>query len=89
MTLAQERDRASTPAHGMDLAAKRENLGRLTEALRALPDAERLAIHLYYLDPDPVRAAESSLGLTRSGFYKLLARARTKLAALLGEEVRR
>lgn len=89
MTLAQERDRAAEPRHGADLAARRESLGRLTEALRSLPDAERLAIHLYYLDPDPVRAAETSLGLSRSGFYKLLSRAREQLSTLLREEARR
>lgn len=89
MTIAQETHRAAIPAHGADVAAKRESLDRLTIAIQSLPDAERLAIHLYYLDSDPVRAAESSLGLSRSGFYKLLARAREHLALLLGEEARR
>jgi RNA polymerase sigma-70 factor, ECF subfamily len=88
MTLAQEKHRAAPSVHGVDTASKREALERLTVALQSLNDAERLAIHLYYLDADPVRAAESSLGLSRSGFYKLLARARERLALLLGEEVR-
>lgn len=89
MNLAHDAHRASLPAHGADIAARRESLDRLTVALRSLPDPERLAIHLYYLDPDPVRAAESTLGLSRSGFYKILARAREHLAALLGEEAPR
>jgi RNA polymerase sigma-70 factor (ECF subfamily) len=89
MTLAQDRDRLLPPMHGADIASKRESLERLTVALRSLPDTERLAVHLYYLDPDPVAAAESSLGLSRSGFYKLLARAREHLATLLGEEAHR
>ncbi|MBL9150670.1 MAG: sigma-70 family RNA polymerase sigma factor [Phycisphaerae bacterium] len=89
MTLAQDAQRANLPAHGADVASRRESLDRLTVALRSLPDPERLAIHLYYLDPDPVRAAESTLGLSRSGFYKILARAREHLAALLGEEATR
>lgn len=89
MTIAHDEYRAALPAHGADVASKRELLQRLTGALSALPDPERLAIHLYYLDPDPVRAAESSLGLSRSGFYKVLARAREQLAALLGEEAPR
>jgi len=89
MTLAQDRERLTPPTHGADIAAKRESLSRLTDAMRLLPDAERLAVHLYYLDPDPVAAAESSLGLSRSGFYKLLARARGHLATLLREEAHR
>lgn len=94
MTLAKERERLTPPTHGADVAAKREALGRLGDALRSLSDAERLAIHLYYLDPDPVAAAQASLGLSRSGFYKLLARAREHLSILMGatsldEEARR
>jgi RNA polymerase sigma-70 factor (ECF subfamily) len=88
MNLAQERERLDTPVHGADVVAKRESLERLTVAMRSLSDSERLAIHLYYLDPDPVVAAQASLGLSRSGFYKLLARAREHLALLMGEEMR-
>ncbi len=61
-----------------------ETLSRLSVALDELPDDERLAIHLYYLEPDPVSAAGSALGISRSGFYKLLARAREHLASILG-----
>lgn len=66
-------------------AAHDESLRRLGTALDALPDDERLAVHLYYLDPDPVRAAHAALRLSRSGFYKLLARAREHLARLMQE----
>ena len=61
-----------------------EALSRLSSALDELPDDERLAIHLYYLEPDPVVAAGSALGISRSGFYKLLGRARDHLASILG-----
>lgn len=57
-----------------------DQLDRLSSAIESLPDDERLAIHIFYLDGDPVTAAASALGLSRSGFYKLLARARQKLA---------
>jgi RNA polymerase sigma-70 factor, ECF subfamily len=67
-----------------DPAEHAETLSRLSGALDELPDDERLAIHLYYLDPDPIIAAGSALGVSRSGFYKLLARARTHLASILG-----
>jgi RNA polymerase sigma-70 factor (ECF subfamily) len=60
-----------------------EQLDRLGTALDQLDDRERLAIHLYYLEADPVQAAASALGLSRSGYYKLLGRAREQLAALM------
>jgi DNA-directed RNA polymerase specialized sigma24 family protein len=62
---------------------RRERFAALESALERLPDDERLAIHLHYLDTDPVAAARRTLGLSRSGFYKLLARARARLADLL------
>lgn len=62
---------------------RRERFAALESALDRLPDDERLAIHLHYLDPDPVAAARRTLGLSRSGFYKLLGRARARLADLL------
>lgn len=68
-----------------ETASKAESLARLTEAIDRLPEQERLAVHLFYLDPDPVRAAREALGLSRSGFYKLLARAREHLAHSMRE----
>ena len=64
-------------------AEQAEDLDRLTEAIEQLDDRERLAVHLYYLDADPVRAASAALGLSRSAYYKLLARARRRLAVLM------
>lgn len=63
-----------------DPADRSEQLARLGEAMDTLPDDERLAIHLYYLNEDAVPAARAVLGLSRGGFYKLLIRAREKLA---------
>lgn len=62
-----------------------EQLERLDEALDQLDDRERLAVHLYYLDADPVQAAADALGLSRSGYYKLLTRARQRLRSLMHE----
>lgn len=67
-------------------AAQREQLQRLTHAIDLLPDDERLAIHLYYLERDPVAAAGEALRLSRSGYYKLLTRARQKLATAMNIE---
>lgn len=66
-------------------AIQAKQLDRLGAALDTLPDRERLAIHLYYLDADPIAAAASALGLSRGGFYKLLARARKHLATEMGD----
>lgn len=66
-------------------AERAETLARLNDALDELPDDERLAIHLYYLETDPVAAATDALGLSRSAFYKLLARARGHLGSMLGQ----
>ncbi len=66
-------------------AENAEQLDRLTAALDTLPEDERLVIHLHYLDSDPPKAANSALGLSRSGYYKLLHRARRRLAGMLNE----
>ena len=62
-----------------------EQLDLLGTALEKLDDRERLAIHLYYLEADPVRAATGAMDLSRSGYYKLLARAREHLAGFMTE----
>lgn len=72
------------PGSRTEPTERAETLDRLTAALDQLADEERLAIHLYYLEADPIAAASSSLGLSRSGFYKLLARAKDHLGTLMG-----
>lgn len=71
-----------------DGADRAERLDRLSEAMDQLSDEERLALHLHYLDKDPVRAASQSLGLSRSGYYKLLTRARANLSQIMTKEAR-
>ncbi|MBX3354083.1 MAG: sigma-70 family RNA polymerase sigma factor [Phycisphaeraceae bacterium] len=89
--IAQSLTSSAAPTRGTISAGgaleHREQLGHLSAALDRLEDDERLAIHLYYLDSDPVSAAQAVLGLGRSGFYKLLARARESLAVQLREVV--
>ncbi len=68
-----------------DKAIRAERMESLTSALQSLPDEERLAIHLFYLEDDAANAAADALGLSRSGFYKLLARARQRLATAMRE----
>ena len=82
MRTAQRKAETSTTA---DTLAHTEQLQRLDGAIDQLEDRQRLAIHLYYLESDPVQAAQSALGLSRSGYYKLLAKARDRLAELMRE----
>lgn len=70
-----------------DRAHQSEQLKRLDAALQELPDSERLAIHLQYLDPNPAGAARRVLGLSKSGYYKTLDRARKRLASLMAMEI--
>jgi RNA polymerase sigma-70 factor (ECF subfamily) len=48
-------------------------------AVRALPEQERIAVHVHYLCEEPADVARRELGLSPSGFYKLLERARGRL----------
>lgn len=77
---ASARSPSETP---LERAERGEMLEGVNRAMESLPEDERLALHMYYLDPDPVSAARDALGVSRSGFYKLLTRARERLAGLL------
>lgn len=55
----------------------------LRQALASLPERERLAVHAFYLDGRDVERARALLGVSRSGFYLILTRARKRLARLL------
>ncbi len=79
---AEQKARAASPGESLEQA---EQLQRLDGAIDQLDDRQRLAIHLYYLESDPIQAAQSALGLSRSGYYKLLARARERLGELMRE----
>jgi RNA polymerase sigma-70 factor (ECF subfamily) len=54
-------------------------------AVRELPERERIAVHIHYLCGEPAQVARHALGLSQSGFYKLLERARSRLRARLLE----
>ena len=62
-----------------------DEIHMLHQAILALPAQERLAIQLFYLLDEPADRARSVLGLSSSGLYKLLDRARGRLGrSLLG-----
>ena len=60
-----------------------EESRRLLDAVRELPVKERTALHLFYLAEQPAQAAREAMGLSNSGFYKVLDRAKKRLASIL------
>lgn len=60
-----------------------EEIEAVREAIRELPERERLAIHIHYLCEEPAETARLALGMSPAGFYKLLERARERLRVLL------
>ena len=65
---------------------RRETLARLGTAIDALPPDVRLALHIFYIEPDPVDAAKRALGISRAQFYRLVAEARQLISAQLTRE---
>jgi len=66
-------------------------IGQLRRAITLLPEKERLALHTFYLRGKSAESARRIMGLSRSGFYRILERARKRLEYLLvreGEDMR-
>jgi RNA polymerase sigma factor (sigma-70 family) len=68
-------------------AADRQNeadprLETLREALMQLPERERLSLQAFYLQGLDAEQARAVLGLSKSTFYRVLAKARERLAAI-------
>ncbi len=61
-------------------------LDRLRKTVAMLPERERLALHTFYLQGRSADDARRTMGLSRSGFYRVLERARKQLAVLLVQE---
>ena len=59
----------------------------LHEALVGLSESERIALHLFYFDEQPAERARRLMGLSLSGFYRVLDRARRRLRRRLAENV--
>ncbi len=53
-----------------------------------LKEDEQLALHLFYLKEEPVDAARAVMGLSRSGFYRVIDRAKRRLAMQFAQKVR-
>jgi RNA polymerase sigma-70 factor (ECF subfamily) len=60
-----------------------DEIERLLDAMGRLPPKERMALHLFYLAEQPASLARQTMGLSSAGFYKILERAKRRVAALL------
>ena len=58
----------------------------LRKMITILPEKERLALHTFYLQGNSVETARRIMGLSRSGYYRVLERARKHLKQLMPEE---
>jgi RNA polymerase sigma-70 factor (ECF subfamily) len=58
----------------------------LRKGIRRLPERQRLALHAFYLEGRSADSARRIMGLSRSGFYRVLERARKRLEELLVRE---
>ena len=86
---AQSRDRHRYVGDGPEVVAANptgedeHSVLELRREIARLPEKERLALHVFYLEDQPAERARRLLGLSSSGFYKLLERARKRLAKIL------
>jgi RNA polymerase sigma-70 factor (ECF subfamily) len=64
-----------------------DRLETLRATIAQLPETERLALHVFYLQGKPTNDSCRIVGLSRSGFYRALDRARKRLKKLLVREL--
>lgn len=59
----------------------------LRKMIATLPEKERLALHTFYLQGKSADNARRIMGLSRSGYYRVLERARKRLKQLMCREL--
>jgi RNA polymerase sigma-70 factor (ECF subfamily) len=60
-----------------------ESIRWLREAVQSLPERERLAVYVFYLQSRSAEDAQAVLNLSRAGLYRLLGRARKRLERIM------
>lgn len=63
-----------------------DRIERLRKMMRKLSEKERLALHTFYLQGKSAEKARRIMGMSMSGFYRILTRARKRLEHLLVQE---
>jgi RNA polymerase sigma-70 factor, ECF subfamily len=58
----------------------------LQKMIRRLPEKEQLALHTFYLQGNSAENIRRIMGLSRSGFYRVLGRARNRIEKLMLKE---
>ncbi len=66
-----------------EVASSDGRIGELREAILSLPERERLALQVFYLQDQSADDACAVLRLSRSGLYRVLGRARRRLERVL------
>lgn len=61
----------------------------LDAAIESLTEEERLALHTYYLQDHNADQSQEILGISRSGFYRLLSKAKKKVERYIRERGKR
>jgi RNA polymerase sigma-70 factor, ECF subfamily len=74
-------EEVEAPATASD--ANDDEIQHVLHIVRQLPPKERMTLHLHYLAGQSVETARQTLGLSSSGFYKVLERAKRRVAAQL------
>ena len=64
-----------------------DRLVLLRRMITTLPEKERLALHTFYLQGKSADNARRIMGLSRSGYYRVLERARKRLKQLIHREL--
>lgn len=83
------REKCAGPTNAETYITNSSNDGhieKLWEMIIKLPEKERLALHAFYLCGGSADEARKIMGLSRSGFYRVLERARKRLGNYLVQE---
>jgi RNA polymerase sigma-70 factor (ECF subfamily) len=54
--------------------------------ITTLPEKERMVLHTFYLQGNSAENVRRIMGMSRSGFYRVLERARKRLEKLMPED---